>query len=71
VPAGGFNSSLNNFKPFQINSNLFQSNQDILELRKFELKYGCGGFDEWNNFLHKNFFIFEMDLELKIWESKV
>jgi hypothetical protein len=24
------------------------------------------GFDEWNNFLHKNFFRFEVNFELKL-----
>jgi hypothetical protein len=36
------------------------------ELKKFETKYGCEGFEEWNNFLHRNFFRSEMDFELKI-----
>jgi hypothetical protein len=31
------------------------------ELEKFEIKYGCAGFEEGNNFLHRNFFRFEMD----------
>jgi hypothetical protein len=33
--------------------------------KKFEIKYGCEGFEERNNFPHRNFFIFQMDLELK------
>jgi hypothetical protein len=34
----------------------------------FEIKYV---FKEWNNFLHRNIFRFEMYLELKIWKMKV
>jgi hypothetical protein len=34
-------------------------------------KYGFEGFEERNNFLHRNFFIFEMDIELKFREVKV
>jgi hypothetical protein len=34
-------------------------------LENFEIKYGCEGFEERNNFLHRNFFIFEIDLKLK------
>jgi hypothetical protein len=37
----------------------------------FLKKYGCEVFEERKNFLHRNFFRFEMDLELKIWEDKV
>jgi hypothetical protein len=40
------------------------------ELKKFETKYGYEGFEEWNYFLHRNFFRCEMDFELKIWESR-
>jgi hypothetical protein len=50
--------SLNDFKPFQINSKLFRSKQDIPELKIFELKYGCEGLEERNNFLHRNFYRF-------------
>jgi hypothetical protein len=57
--------SLNDFQPFQINSKLFRSNQDLPELKKYELKYDCEGFDERNNFLHRKFFRFEMYSELK------
>jgi hypothetical protein len=54
--------SLNDFKPFQINSNFFRSKQDLPELEKFELKYGSEGIKERNNFLNTNLYIFEMDL---------
>jgi hypothetical protein len=35
-------------------------------LEKFKIKYGIEGFEERNNFLQRNFFIFEFDFELKI-----
>jgi hypothetical protein len=38
--------SLNDFKPFQINSNLFRSKQDLPELKKIELKHGCEDLEE-------------------------
>jgi hypothetical protein len=63
--------SLKDFKPFQINSNLFQFNQDLPEIKKFELKYSCEGFDESNSFLYSKFSILEMGLELKFREVKV
>jgi hypothetical protein len=44
---------------------------DRVELKKIETKYGYEGFEEGNNFLHRNFFRCEMDLELKILKSKV
>jgi hypothetical protein len=40
-------------------------------LKQIEIKYGCEGFEERNNFLHKIFFISKIDFELKIWEVKV
>jgi hypothetical protein len=43
----------------------------LLRLKKFEIKYSFEGLDERNNFPYINSFRFEMDLELKIWESKV
>jgi hypothetical protein len=43
---------------------------DLPKLEKFEIKYGCEGFEERNHFLHQNFFRFELDFELKIWESR-
>jgi hypothetical protein len=42
-----------------------------LEIENFDIKYGCEVFSERNNFLHRNFFRFEMDFELKIREFKV
>jgi hypothetical protein len=39
-------------------------------LDKFKIKYGYEGFEDRNNFLHRNFSRFEMDFELKIWESR-
>jgi hypothetical protein len=43
-----------NSKDFKLNSacsNLIQSKQDLPWLEKFEIKYGCEGFDVRNNFL--------------------
>jgi hypothetical protein len=34
---------------------------DLPKLKKIEIKYGFEGFEERNNFLHRNFFIFKMD----------
>jgi hypothetical protein len=48
-----------------------QSKFDLPELQKFEIKYGREGFEEGNNFLHRKFFRFEMDFELKLEEVKV
>jgi hypothetical protein len=39
-------------------------------LDKFKIKYGYERFEDRNNFLHRNFSRFEMDFELKIWESR-
>jgi hypothetical protein len=44
--------------------------KDLLELEIFEIKYGFGGFEEMNNFLHRNIFRFEMYFELKILGSQ-
>jgi hypothetical protein len=53
----------------QFNSNIFKfvrSEQHLPLLGKNEIKYGFEGLVEVNNFLHRNFFIFEMSFELKI-----
>jgi hypothetical protein len=42
---------------------------DLIELKKIEIKCGCDGFEERNNFLHMNSSTFEMGFKLKIWES--
>jgi hypothetical protein len=75
--AGG----LNQIEPIQNNSNEFDSNQtrpnfilskhDLPKLENFEIKYDFEGFDERDNFLHRNFSRFETGFELKIWEVKV
>jgi hypothetical protein len=41
------------------------------KLEKFVVKYGDEWFKERNNFIHRNFFRFEMYFKLKIWEIKV
>jgi hypothetical protein len=38
-------------------------------LEIFQIKYEFEGFDERNNFLHINFFRFELDFELKFKEA--
>jgi hypothetical protein len=35
----------------------------LLLLQNFQIKYGIEGFAERDNFLHRNFFIFELDFE--------
>jgi hypothetical protein len=47
------------------------SKKDPPELEKFEIKYCLEGFDDRNNFLHRNLSRFEMDLKLKFRESNV
>jgi hypothetical protein len=60
---------------FKLYSNLFKllplQKKDLLGLENFKIKYGCEGFDERNNYLHRNFFRFEMSFELKFGEVKV
>jgi hypothetical protein len=52
----------------EILSNLTAPNRT---LEKIEIKYGCEGFEEGNNFLHRNFFRFKMGIELKCGEFNV
>jgi hypothetical protein len=33
------------------------------QTQKNKINYGCEGFEERNNFLHRNFFKFEVDFE--------
>jgi hypothetical protein len=49
----------------QILSNFDQSKKDLLELKKFKLKYGFEGFDKRNNFSYRNFISNSMDFELE------
>jgi hypothetical protein len=35
----------------------------LLLLEKFQIKYGMEGFEERDNFLHRNFFGFELNFE--------
>jgi hypothetical protein len=56
---------------FKTRLNFLWSKQELPEVENFEINYGCEWFKERNNFLHKNFFSFEIDFELKIWEIKV
>jgi hypothetical protein len=66
-----------------VNSAFFELNRilskglELIQLKmtfqcsnKFQIKYGCEGFQQRNNFLHRNFFIFKMDFELKFGESQ-
>jgi hypothetical protein len=62
---------INVFKLVQKYSNLIRPKINLLDPQKFELKYGFEGFDERNNFLHRNFSRFEMDFKLKFRKSKV
>jgi hypothetical protein len=56
---------------FNTRSNFLWHKQDIPEVEKIEIKYGREGFKEGNNFLHRNMFIFEMDIRLEFRESEV
>jgi hypothetical protein len=38
-------------------------------VENFEIKYGFEGFEERNNFLHRNFFRFKVDFELQFRET--
>jgi hypothetical protein len=49
----------------QIRLNFDGSKKDPPELEKFEIKYCFEGFDEKNNFLHRNLSRFEMDFKIK------
>jgi hypothetical protein len=53
----------------QILSNFDQFKKDLSELKKFEIKYGCEGFEERNNFIYRNFSRFEMDFKRKFREN--
>jgi hypothetical protein len=58
MPGGGNGSNI--FKPIQVILNDFKSlkinrlKKDFPKLEKFEIKYGFEGFEEGNNFLHRN-----------------
>jgi hypothetical protein len=57
------------FDLFKKNSNnfeLIQFKYGLPVLKKFQIKYGCEGFDVRNNFPYINFLIFETKFELKI-----
>jgi hypothetical protein len=43
--------------------NFDQSKKGLPRVKKIELKYGFEGFEERNDFLHRNFFRFEVDFE--------
>jgi hypothetical protein len=55
----------------QTRSNLILSEQGLPILQKFEIKYGFEGFDERNNFSYKNFYLLEMEFEIKFRETFV
>jgi hypothetical protein len=67
------------FKPMRIISNGFKYNSNSFkldsvqkrssELKKFEIKYCCKGFEIWNNFPYRNFHRFKKNLELEIREA--
>jgi hypothetical protein len=54
-----------------IDSNFDPSKKDLIELQKFEIKYGFEYIETMNNFLHINFFRFERDFELNFLKIKV
>jgi hypothetical protein len=55
----------------QIPSTFDHSKKDLSTLEIFEIKYGHEVFEQGNNFLHTEFFRFNMDLQLKFGELKV
>jgi hypothetical protein len=50
---------------------LIDPKRTFLRSKFLKNKYGCEGFEEMNNFLYRNFFVFEMDFEIKIWKFNV
>jgi hypothetical protein len=66
--------SSKNFKPIQIQNKLVQivlvPKRTFPSSKNFK-KYNRGGFEEGNNFIHRNCFRFKIYFELKIWEVKV
>jgi hypothetical protein len=62
--AGGLNqisrakSSKTNLNLNQTRPNFILSKQDLPGIENFEIKCGSEGLEEWNNFLHRNFFRF-------------
>jgi hypothetical protein len=52
-----------NSNQIQILSNFNRSKKELPWLKKIEVKYGCEGFEERNNFLHRNFSRLEMDFK--------
>jgi hypothetical protein len=65
------NSNSNGFKQIQTVSKFDRPKRDLPKIKKIEIKYSCEGFEERNIFLHRNFFKFEINFELKFWEAKV
>jgi hypothetical protein len=57
------NGISNEFNQIQIPSNFDRFKKDLPKLEKIEIKYGCEGFEERNNFLYRNLFGCEMDFE--------
>jgi hypothetical protein len=56
------------FKNVQNFPNFDRSKFDLPELQKFEIKYGFEDLEKMNNLLHRNFFRFRRNLELKFRE---
>jgi uncharacterized protein YdhG (YjbR/CyaY superfamily) len=54
-------SNSNEFKRFQIASKLDRLKNALPELKKSEIKYNFEGFEEMNNFVHRNFLRFRTD----------
>jgi hypothetical protein len=48
---------------------LIQLNNGLPMLEQSQMKYGIEGFEERNNFFHRNFFRFEVNFEWKIRET--
>jgi hypothetical protein len=70
---GGFIPIQTKFKRIQIQfvSKFYRPKKDLPNLENFGTKYGFEDIEKINNFLHRNYFRFEMCFELKLGEINV
>jgi hypothetical protein len=65
VPDGGSKMIWICSNGFKYNLNLIRSKMYLLKFKKIEVKYGCEGFDERNNFHYRNFSKFKREIGIK------
>jgi hypothetical protein len=65
VLGGADQTRLTKFKLFENPLNFERSNKYFPLLRKIQIKYGFEDFEDMDNFLHRNFFRFELDFDGK------